>query len=73
MGFEEVAVKEWDVRGRAAVQGAEVADERMPERAFGGTQAAAAEGRGRFLVEFEWLLVPAPGRARVIVIAPGSD
>ena len=73
VGLEEVAVEKRDVRGRAAVERTEVADERVPERALGGAQTAAAEVGGRLLVEFERLLAGTAGGVGISVLAPGSD
>jgi len=77
--LEEVAVEERDVRGRAAVERSEVADEGMPERSALTPALSHPKGEGArragegILVHFERLLAGAARGVRGGVLASVAD
>jgi hypothetical protein len=67
--LEEVAVEERNVRRRATVQSAEVADHDAPEGILGRSDTAGSEAGGRLFAEFERFLV-GPGTVVLVEIPP---
>ena len=72
--LEKIAVEKRDVRGRAAVERAKVADDGTPEGIFGRTDAVATIIGGRFFAQFKRLLMRAASGVFVAgLFAPRLD